>query len=186
MNTTDEVDLATPDEAIDRPSTPPTQRLLPSELSPPDSQGGVSLHSDPVASAMPTVALAASGANANGKRPRDLLDTSTEESSMTIQANGVRTDVAGSDQTPASTLAHSLPPKVHAASGYSYTCPEDAPGYAWQNRKAQEEAGRSWEQGVVNKDRTVGTRYGDPFEMADREAAMMRRAVADPSMPTAA
>ena len=35
-----------------------------------------------------------------------------------------------------------------------------------------EEAERAWIQ-VLNKERRVANRYGEPFEMADREAAML-------------
>ncbi|KAF1357027.1 hypothetical protein BDV97DRAFT_23813 [Delphinella strobiligena] len=166
------------------PTTPPPNRLIPAELSPPDSQGGVALAqpTQPVstdATAMPAVTPSASGANVNGKRPLESVDGSTTAMNSTttpvVQStagNGNAGNSLGSAQT------HPPQPKVHQPSGYSWTKPEDAPGYSWQNRKAQEEASRAWEQGIVNKDRSVGNRYGDPFEMADREAAMLKRTAA--------
>ncbi|KAK1075030.1 hypothetical protein LTR48_009283, partial [Friedmanniomyces endolithicus] len=62
-------------------------------------------------------------------------------------------------------------PKIHQQSGYTWEKLEDEPGYAWLNKKAQDERQRAWE-GMVHKDCVVGNRYGDPFEMMEREQAM--------------
>lgn len=43
---------------------------------------------------------------------------------------------------------------VHEASGYSWDREEDSPGFAWKNRKAQEEFRRQWE-GLLEKDKMV-------------------------------
>lgn len=146
------------------PSTPPTNRLIPSELSPPDSQGGVSL-----SSTMPSVAPSASGANANGKRPLDSLDNpASATSSLPLDGSfdAINAGIASANEAanPVNTSANSNGSgnqqhkvQTHAATGYSWSRQEDAPGYAWQNRKAQEEANRAWEMGIVAKDRAVGS-----------------------------
>ena len=49
---------------------------------------------------------------------------------------------------------------VEKDSGYTWDKEEDAPGYAWANTKAREEASRAWAS-VVEKDRKIGNKYGD-------------------------
>jgi len=51
-------------------------------------------------------------------------------------------------------------PHIHQPTGYTWTRDEDAPGYSWRTKKAQEEMGRALEQ-IIDKDRIVGKRYGD-------------------------
>ena len=82
-------------------------------------------------------------------------------------------------------------PRVHQPSGYTWSREEDQPGYAWNSPKAIGEANKAWD-GMVHKELmvksayagTVGRyngaktdmctdRYGDPFEMADREQAVL-------------
>ena len=52
------------------------------------------------------------------------------------------------------------PVKVDESTGYQWIRPEDEPGYAWKNRKAQEEAVKALDQ-IVDKEKMVGARYGD-------------------------
>lgn len=101
---------------------------------------------------MPTVASGSSGANANGKRPRDTIDTATAATDS-ASATAVASDISAHGNIS----HHAGHPGTHPA-GYTWTKPEDAPGYAWQNRKSQEEANRAYEQGVVHKDRSIGSK----------------------------
>lgn len=133
------------------PATPTSQPAVLDDLSPPSSQGGVSLYpSTPAAPgnpSMPSVAASASGANANGKRPLETLDGIAES---TLASSEGGTAVA---QTQPQIRAQQI--HTHDASGYTWTKPEHAPGYAWSNRKAVEEAARAWETGVVAKERAI-------------------------------
>jgi hypothetical protein len=49
---------------------------------------------------------------------------------------------------------------VEKESGYTWEKEEDAPGYAWANTKAREEAARAWAT-VAEKERKIGNKYGD-------------------------
>ncbi|KAI4742872.1 hypothetical protein E4T50_06739 [Aureobasidium sp. EXF-12298] len=134
-----------------KPSTPNAQirSIAISDLSPPNSQG-VPLPVD-----MPTVAPSTSGANMNGKRPISSIDHSQESQGGVSLTAAVPTDAS-----------------IRASTSYQYTQPEDAPGYAWKNKKAQDDFGRAWDS-LVDKNRKIGNKYGDPFAMADRELAMI-------------
>ncbi|KAI5275676.1 hypothetical protein E4T47_01378 [Aureobasidium subglaciale] len=136
-----------------KPSTPHAQirSIAISDLSPPNSQGG------PLPLDMPTVAPSASGANMNGKRPISSIDPSQDLNGGVSLSAHIPTDAQV---------------RANAATIYQYTKPEDAPGYAWKNKKAQDEFNRAWES-LVDKNRVIGNRYGDPFAMADRELSMM-------------
>ncbi|KAF2145332.1 uncharacterized protein K452DRAFT_201981, partial [Aplosporella prunicola CBS 121167] len=83
-------------------------------------------------------ATAAATAAATGS-PRG---AATADADATINANGKR---------------------VHAPSGYAWSREADAPGWAWLNKKAQDEWAKA-EEGLVEKDRAVRGRYGDPFD----------------------
>lgn len=48
---------------------------------------------------------------------------------------------------------------VHEASGYSWDREEDAPGFAWKNRKVQEEAQRQWNV-LAEKDKMITSELG--------------------------
>ena len=50
--------------------------------------------------------------------------------------------------------------KVHEPTGYQWVRTEDEPGYAWKNRKAQEEALKALEH-IVDREKMVANRYGD-------------------------
>lgn len=114
---------------------------------------------------MPAVASSASGANANGKRPISSIDA-TGEGLASASANaldlgdaavaaGPAAELAGSaGARPADTPRGSV--KTHGPSGYTWVKLEDEPGYAWRNKKAQEEYNRTWDA-MVDKDRTVGS-----------------------------
>ena len=62
--------------------------------------------------------------------------------------------------------------RTHAASGYSWSREEDAPGYGWLNKKALDEGARAWE-GMVHRELMVRGRYGDIFEMVSNEGAVI-------------
>lgn len=47
-----------------------------------------------------------------------------------------------------------FPAKTHDRSGYTWSREEDAPGYAWLNKKALDEYHRAWDS-LVHKDSTV-------------------------------
>lgn len=89
-----------------------------------------------------------------------------------------------------------LPVKTHAASGYTYSRPEDEPGYAWLNKKALDEYSRTWEhlqhkdcmvksewdrsnrshagETVITSLTTISPdRYGDMFAMVENERARL-------------
>jgi len=138
------------EEHLDNPATPYRTAIGfladPGDLSPPSSQG------------MPLASPSTTGANANGKRPLSTLDT-----------NGEAAPIARNTATP-------LEPqkvKTHEQSGYTWVRQEDEPGWAWRNKRAVDEANRAYE-GLLTKDIVVGNHYGDPFEMADRELALMK------------
>lgn len=126
------------------PTTPPaatTTSLFGSDaqLSPPDSQNlqPVNLPSAP----SPFTPLSGRGAPASKKNMPP---------SEQINANGKRIwDTATTEKSG-----------VEKETGYKWEREEDAPGYAWLNPKAREEAARASTQ-VVERERRVGNRYGD-------------------------
>jgi len=139
---------------VPTPNTPPHNSSLfqSTDTTPPSSQspGGVSLSS----STMPTVAASSSGANANGKRPLDTLD-GTIDAASGIDADSPTNSTAIANGTKATGTSGNQKVHTHASSGYTWTRAEDGPGYAWINRKAQEDANRAWETGIVGKDRVI-------------------------------
>ncbi|KAF4547854.1 Hypothetical protein D9617_35g090050 [Elsinoe fawcettii] len=129
-----------------KPTTPNPSSGF-SDLSPPSSQ---------------TAPLPSPRANANGKRPLSTLDNNVELSHPTTRsANAATTKDAEPQEV-----------KTHQPSGYTWVKTEDEPGYSWKNKRAIEEAERAWGT-ILHKDRKVGNRYGDPFEVADSEAAII-------------
>lgn len=120
-----------------KPSTPHAQirSIAISDLSPPNSQG-VPLPVD-----MPTVAPSASGANMNGKRPISSIDQSQESQGGVSLSAAIPTDAS-----------------IRATNTYQYTQPEDAPGYAWKNKKAQDDFSRAWDS-LVDKNRRIGSTH---------------------------
>jgi len=79
-------------------------------------------------------------ANANGKRPLSTIDSNGDTHKMQAPRSG------------ATEASSELPEvKTHAQSGYSWTSPEDEPGWAWNNKRAVEEANRAWES-LIMKD----------------------------------
>ncbi|KAK0906898.1 hypothetical protein LTR02_005732 [Friedmanniomyces endolithicus] len=142
--------------------TPDNTITDPAIVSPPDSQQGG-------ATDMPT---SAPGANSNGKRPLNIISNGAEED------GNAANDLTGAATTPHSSTGKGraaggpdFAPKIHQQSGYTWEKLEDEPGYAWLNKKAQDERQRAFD-GMVHKDCVVGNRYGDPFEMMEREQAM--------------
>lgn len=58
--------------------------------------------------------------------------------------------------------------QVHQPTGYRWSKEEDAPGYLWKRKAAQRDAQTAWD-GLLDKDRMVGTTYGDiGLEEAER------------------
>lgn len=159
-----------------------TTRILtpaqPTALSPPDSQHR---------SAMPTSASGSAIANANGKRPLNTISNGADDAdeilAMQIGANGAGIGKGVTKQE--------FPTKTHERSGYQWNRAEDEPGYAWLNKKALDEYHRAFDS-LVHKESMVrgwsieltlevgervangaAGRYGDPFEAADKERAMI-------------
>ncbi|KAK3116495.1 hypothetical protein LTR53_003099 [Teratosphaeriaceae sp. CCFEE 6253] len=133
--------------------TPAGQIINSAILSPPDSQ-----HHDP--------ADMLAGANSNGKRPLNTISNGTEVVDLVGAANG-----ATEGKGKARAVIQDFPPRTHGASGYTWSKLEDEPGYAWLNKKALDERQRAWEV-MAHKDNMVKNRYGDPFEMAEKEQAI--------------
>ncbi|KAI5369693.1 hypothetical protein Slin15195_G005680 [Septoria linicola] len=143
--------VSSPEESdIEEVSTPVAQISNPAAtvLSPPDSQQR----------SMPTAASGASIANSNGKRPLQTGADDMEELQNMGNANG-KAKVEPSFKT-------------HESSGYTYNKAEDEPGYAWLNKKAQDESNRAWD-GLQHKDHMVKGRYGDLFDAAAKEKAVL-------------
>ncbi|KAK8192215.1 hypothetical protein BKA81DRAFT_306479, partial [Phyllosticta paracitricarpa] len=107
--------------------------------------GGVSLPSTPAANVVKTAELSppnsqgAPGLGSGG-------GTAGPADATTINANGKRAVV----------------PSVHAASGYRWEREADAPGWAWKNKKAQEDWYKA-EESFVERERMIRARYGDPL-----------------------
>ena len=132
------------------PATPPNQGApahFTSELSPPDSQ---QLHAqNPANAPSPFTPLGGTAAATSSKAAA--ANTSKKmPPSASLNANGKR----GWDNNGV------LKAGADKGSGYKWEKEEDAPGWAWQNPKAREEYTRAWGQ-VVEKDRKIGTKYGD-------------------------
>lgn len=106
--------------------TPQAQSTV---LSPPDSQHR---------SAMPT----SLSQNANGKRPINTISNGADDSEelAAMHANGKP--------------RQEFPAKTHDRSGYTWNREEDAPGYAWLNKKALDEYHRAWDS-LVHKESMV-------------------------------
>lgn len=136
-----------PESSVDAPapSTPrqTTSHLPPvTELSPPNSQSR---------------RVATGAGNARAQAALDILGgiggvlNGAAESTSNLPGTGVFQSTASSAAGPV---------KVHEATGYQWIRPEDEPGYAWKNRKAQEEAMKALDQ-IAEKEKMVGARYGD-------------------------
>jgi len=127
------------------PQTPhrPTQRLS-SELSPPDSQSRPAESStlSNTAAKMPL----SDSINSNGKR--------------IWEHNGGNGANGKGKADPRSDTSLEVIVGKDSASGYQWTKDEDAPGYAWGNPKAREEASREFAR-FPDKDRMIKDKYGD-------------------------
>ncbi|KAK5717997.1 hypothetical protein LTR15_008840 [Elasticomyces elasticus] len=129
--------------------TPIDQFIDPSTMSPPDSQ-----HHAP-------------GANSNGKRPLNTISNGNgEDPNAAIDLAG-----AAPVMEPRAPKKQDFPEKKHQ-SGYTWDRFEDEPGYQWLSKKALDERNRAWDS-MVHKDHMVKNRYGDVFEMAEKEQAML-------------
>ncbi|KAF1915093.1 hypothetical protein BDU57DRAFT_517892 [Ampelomyces quisqualis] len=134
MHSSADEDEMFPDEALpNNPATPMHASIAhlaaPSELSPPNSQGGPSIVPRDTTTLSSTV-------NANGKRPLSLA-----QSASNLSAN-----------------THTDP-----ETGYSWTKPEDQPGWEWKNKRAREEENRALDS-IVDLGAQIKLRYGDPLD----------------------
>jgi hypothetical protein len=122
----------------------------PTTLSPPASQARGSMSSG----ATTTTAF---GANSNGKRPLNTIsnEIDDEREELDTMANNTK-------------QRQDFPTKTHNRSGYTWSRSEDEPGFSWLNGKAQDEAARAWET-LVHKEAMVKNRYGDIFDMVEKE-----------------
>lgn len=117
---------------------------------------------------MPISPTGLNGANSNGKRPintisngadegdslSDTMNPALQPTSSQAQANGATSKpraAQGQPQPPAD-----FPQKVHERSGYRWDREEDAPGYAWLNKKAVEEYSRALDGMVGREGGVVG------------------------------
>jgi hypothetical protein len=131
-------DEAGPDAA--GPSTPQNAAaysLPPSELSPPNSQGGVPLPRD---ESFLTNSGSPSALNANGKR-----------------VYGAGGSGAGGSGVPLSTVEGG---SVHEdkETGYQWVKTEEQPGFEWRNNRAKEEEARALEQ-IVDKNHMIRSEF---------------------------
>lgn len=143
------------------PSTPAANTIKTADLSPPNSQGAPVLGGP----------VDATTINANGKR---VYYTANSGAALSLDGGKGKTplDLRGGASTPAAARelgdaagngANVVAASVHAASGYRWDREADAPGWAWKNKKSQEEWYKA-EQSFVERDRMVKARYGDPLE----------------------
>ncbi|KAF4309162.1 hypothetical protein GTA08_BOTSDO03318 [Botryosphaeria dothidea] len=156
------------------PPSTPTTALAHAELSPPSSQGANT-------SATRTAASDAV-INENGKR---VLPTGlnfgggggggggSSSSSNRIVPSG---DASVEGMLDGGSGKRALS-GVHAASGYRWEREAEAPGWSWKNKKAQEEWIKA-EEGLVERERMVKDRYGDPLEGAARRLSSAAAAAA--------
>lgn len=126
--------LSSTSQSHGAPTTPIASRTqAASELSPPDSRGQSTSNikqASPLAGAMSS----GEGLNANGKRT---LDAATGVAESTAPASSSKGKYIG--QHPA---------------GYTWDKEEDAPGYLWNNEKAQQEALRALNQ-IIDTDQMI-------------------------------
>ncbi|EMD00949.1 hypothetical protein BAUCODRAFT_62368 [Baudoinia panamericana UAMH 10762] len=145
---------------VEEVETPAGQMMSSSSvLSPPDSQHSQQGNSSSSFVNMPTSASGVAGANANGKRPITTISNGADDD---ILDGGMAVKPKGPD----------FPPRTHQPSGYTWSRVEDEPGYAWLNKKAMDERNRAVDA-LVHREQVVMNRYGDPFEAAEREQALL-------------
>ncbi|KAL1619984.1 hypothetical protein SLS56_009857 [Neofusicoccum ribis] len=159
LPTTAAAATSTPAAAV--PSTPTTALASHSELSPPSSQGASAN-----TSATRTAAAAADAViNENGKRvlPTGLNFGSASRIVPAAAADDGAAGAAEGGGGGAVSGGKRAMPGVHAASGYRWEREAEAPGWGWKNKKAQEEWAKA-EEGLVERERMVKARYGDPLE----------------------
>ncbi|KAK4540543.1 hypothetical protein LTR36_009073 [Oleoguttula mirabilis] len=141
-------------------------------LSPPASASASQHHDGQQhpATAMPSATTTSStSANANGKRPIQTISNGADHDDDGDAIVAMGGGKAGANVKP----RQDFPPRTHAGSGYTWARAEDEPGYAWGNKKAQDESYRAWDREVVHKECMVKNRYGDPFEVAEKEQAVL-------------
>ncbi|KAK7511329.1 uncharacterized protein IWZ02DRAFT_440867 [Phyllosticta citriasiana] len=158
------------------PSTPAANVVKTAELSPPNSQGAPGLGSGG-GTAGPADATTI---NANGKR---VYYAPNSGAALTLEGDGkgkAALDLPGVSASASTAAAageldagvdagaggagggKAVVPSVHAASGYRWEREADAPGWAWKNKKAQEDWYKA-EESFVERERMVRARYGDPL-----------------------
>jgi hypothetical protein len=129
-----------PSVSEDELTTPQTPlrpaNLLSGELSPPDSQSRPtesSTSANTAAKMPPSITT-----NANGKRKWENNNNGNTSTGLAQSVTGGSTTILGRDPD----------------SGYAWFREEDAPGYAWNNHKAKEEAAREFFR-FADKDRMI-------------------------------
>lgn len=146
--------ISSPEDSSDTEITTPVNQTANAAApvpSPPDSQR----------QPMPTVPSGASIANSNGKRPLQTISNGADDTEgvtelrLACAALGVYEDMrlmgtAEMANANGKSKAEAFF-KTHASSGYTYSRPEDEPGYAWLNKKTQDEITRALE-GLQHKD----------------------------------
>jgi len=153
----------------DAPSTPKNTHTYPlhqlSELSPPNSQpasarASTASRSDVYNLLNPTSGSAEAAGSAdmdvepNGKNVNGKRTLAAAEQVVGGGGGGAAGGVAIIGQNAPG--ASGVPATGPAASGQGRA--EDEPGYAWRNKKAQEEYARAMDQ-IVEKDRMIGSEY---------------------------
>ncbi|KAI7195295.1 hypothetical protein KC363_g1659 [Hortaea werneckii] len=144
------------EDSISTPTNNPTALT-----SPPGSQHSVH---------PPTMPTAPSDtSNANGKRPlRDISNSMQGEDEDDDDVIAMSVGGRSANTSASKPKSAEFPPRTHQASGYTWTREEDSPGFSWSNKKAMDEAQRAWD-GLAHREAMVKNRYGDPFEMAEKE-----------------
>ena len=97
------------------------------------------------------------GANSNGKRPINTISNGTDDVE--------HEDTLAAMQTSSSAKPRQeFPTRTHERSGYTWSREEDAPGYAWGNKKAVDEFHRAWDA-LVHKEHMVKGRFHQEIDL---------------------
>lgn len=127
-----------PDENNSTPSTPKLNQI--DELSPPTSLGPPQ-------------------PNTSAAIISDVAGSSADRENSFLNQNGKRVLARGDGKPMATDASKSngaaqFTPQVHQPSGYRWEKEEDAPGYAWNSKKAMEDYNRSWDA-IVDKSQMI-------------------------------
>jgi hypothetical protein len=132
--------------------SPPSLSMLPQLTPPPDAGGDSTMHSsasddemfpDEAVSNNTALAPDTSASPPPSQAPRDSLASS-------VNANGKR---------PLTAAAASLGTHTDADTGYTWTRPEDQPGWEWKNTRAREDEIRALDS-IVDQAGMVKSKFG--------------------------